>query len=66
MTRKSNKFKMIKVKDTTHELAKKLKRELSLLENSDLSMNDVLERVLTPREIQERLKIGSMERRKLK
>jgi len=63
MTRKNNQFKLIRVKDSTHDLVARLKRELAAIEQRDLSMDNIIERGLSSKEIQERLRIGAEERR---
>ena len=54
---------MLKIDKETHEKLKQLKRELSALENKDLSMAEITKRVMSSDEIIDRLRLGSKERR---
>lgn len=62
--KKRKHFSVMKVNDEVHKEAMRLKRELSVIENKDLSLNELCKRTLCNPEIQERLKIGSRERRR--
>ena len=53
----------LQIDKDTHEKLKQLKRELSALENRDLSMKEITKRVLGNDEIMNRLRLGSAERR---
>lgn len=66
MTRKSNRWKILKVGDMTHSKLRKLSRELSAIEQKDVSMGSLVDRMLSGEDIPERLKIGSQYRRRLK
>lgn len=55
--------RMMKVSDWSREEMLKLKREMEVIEGRSISMNDVLERMLKGKDIPQRLKQGSMERK---
>ena len=53
----------LKIDQETHEMLKKLKREMSMIENKDLSMGEITKRALKSDEIVNRLILGSKQRR---
>lgn len=55
--------RMLKIDEETHEMLKQLKRELSAIEKKDLSMSEITKRAFKSDDIQNRLRIGSHERR---
>lgn len=58
------KNKLVKIDTETLEVLKRQKRELSAIENRDVSMGDIIKRTLSGPDIGDRLRIGSMKRRK--
>jgi hypothetical protein len=61
----NKRIKTMKISQETLERLKKQKRELSQLENRDLSMGEIVDRITKDRDIEERLRIGARERRRL-
>lgn len=59
---KNNK-RLMKVSDWSREELMRLKREMEYIEGREVSMNDVLERMLKGKDIRSRLKRGSLERK---
>lgn len=53
----------LQLDNETHDRLKQLKRELSAIENRDLSMKEITKRVLGSDDIINRLRLGSTERR---
>ncbi len=63
MKKKLNSVQM-KVDPEDRDQLKKIGRELSLIEDTDISMGKVVGRMLKAEDIKDRLRLGSEERRK--
>jgi len=57
--------RLLKIDDETLIRLRKRSREVSHLEDKDIPMGEIVERMAKDREIEERLKIGARQRRRL-
>ncbi len=55
--------KPLQLDEETHQRVKQLSRELSMVEKRDVSMREVVSRVIKGKDIPSRLKLGSKTRR---
>lgn len=54
----------MKIDSDTLEQIKKMKRELSIIEEKDLAMSEIVKRMISVEEIRQRLRLGSEERKR--
>lgn len=64
MTRNNKLNKLIKIDSDTHKKLMTQKRELSVIENRNISAGEVIQRVLKGEDIPDRLRIGAIERKR--
>jgi len=62
----TNKTRPLRVDDETLKDLKKMSRKLSVLEERDVSMGKIVKRILKGDDIFERLRLGSLDRRRKK